>query len=168
MTAPNVLDVIIIGAGQSALTTAYFLRRTSLSYLLLDEQPSPGGAWLHAWESLRLFSPAAWSSIAGWPMPAPVEPGNPRAAMLSIICDVTKIATGFPFSDRFESIRSAASTISGVCKQAISIGWLAQSSVRRAPGASLSFRLMKGASFFRVRRFTRLTTVTLVPSQVNG
>ncbi|ESQ97610.1 FAD-dependent pyridine nucleotide-disulfide oxidoreductase [Stutzerimonas chloritidismutans AW-1] len=77
MTAPNVLDVIIIGAGQSALTTAYFLRRTSLSYLLLDEQPSPGGAWLHAWESLRLFSPAAWSSIAGWPMPAPVEPGNP-------------------------------------------------------------------------------------------
>ena len=77
MTAPNVLDVIIIGAGQSALTTAYFLRRTSLSYLLLDEQPSPGGAWLHAWESLRLFSPAAWSSIAGWPMPAPAEPGNP-------------------------------------------------------------------------------------------
>ncbi len=77
MTAPNVLDVIIIGAGQSALTTAYFLRRASLSYLLLDEQPSPGGAWLHAWESLRLFSPAAWSSIAGWPMPAPVEPGNP-------------------------------------------------------------------------------------------
>lgn len=77
MTAPNVLDVIIIGAGQSALTTAYFVRRTSLSYLLLDEQPSPGGAWLHAWESLRLFSPAAWSSIAGWPMPAPGEPGNP-------------------------------------------------------------------------------------------
>src|SRR3546814_14422167 len=76
MTAPNVLDVIIIGAGQSALTTAYFVRRTSLSYLLLDEQPRPGGAWLHAWESLRLFSPAAWSSIAGWPMPTPVEPGN--------------------------------------------------------------------------------------------
>ncbi|MCQ4295343.1 ArsO family NAD(P)H-dependent flavin-containing monooxygenase [Pseudomonas stutzeri] len=77
MTAPNVLDVIIIGAGQSALTSAYFLRRTSLSYLLLDEQSGPGGAWLHAWESLRLFSPAAWSSIAGWQMPAPAEPGNP-------------------------------------------------------------------------------------------
>ncbi|MCQ4299188.1 ArsO family NAD(P)H-dependent flavin-containing monooxygenase [Pseudomonas songnenensis] len=77
MPAPNVFDVIIIGAGQSALTTAYFLRRTSLSYLLLDEQPGPGGAWLHAWESLRLFSPAAWSSIAGWPMPTPTEPGNP-------------------------------------------------------------------------------------------
>ncbi len=77
MTAPNVLDVMIIGAGQSALTTAYFLRRTSLSYLLLDEQPGPGGAWLHAWDSLRLFSPAAWSSIAGWPMPAPAGLGNP-------------------------------------------------------------------------------------------
>lgn len=77
MTASNVLDVIVIGAGQAALTTAYFLRRTSMSYLLLDEQSGPGGAWLHAWESLRLFSPAAWSSIAGWPVPAPAEPGNP-------------------------------------------------------------------------------------------
>lgn len=77
MTASNVLDVIVIGAGQAALTTAYFLRRTSMSYLLLDEQSGPGGAWLHAWESLRLFSPAPWSSIAGWPMPAPAEPGNP-------------------------------------------------------------------------------------------
>lgn len=77
MSAPHVLDVIIIGAGQSALATAYFMRRTALSYLLLDDQPAPGGAWLHAWNSLRLFSPAAWSSIAGWPMPTPVEPGNP-------------------------------------------------------------------------------------------
>ena len=77
MTASKVVDVIVIGAGQSALTIAYFLRRTSLSYLLLDEQSGPGGAWLHTWASLRLFSPAAWSSIAGWPMPAQSEPGTP-------------------------------------------------------------------------------------------
>lgn len=62
-------DVIIIGGGQSALATAYFLRRTKRSFLILDDQPGAGGAWLHAWKSLKLFSPAAWSSIAGWPMP---------------------------------------------------------------------------------------------------
>src|SRR5690606_4060640 len=68
--SPKDVDVVVIGGGQSALATAYFLRRASLSFLLLDEQAAPGGAWLHGWNSLRLFSPATWSSIPGWPMPA--------------------------------------------------------------------------------------------------
>ena len=63
-------DVIIVGAGQAGLSVAYFLRRTNLSVLLLDAEDAGGGAWQHGWDSLRLFSPAAWSSIAGWPMPA--------------------------------------------------------------------------------------------------
>lgn len=64
-------DVIIVGAGQSALSVAYFLRRTNRSVLLLDAEEAGGGAWQHAWDSLTLFSPASWSSIAGWPMPDP-------------------------------------------------------------------------------------------------
>lgn len=63
-------DVIIIGAGQAGLSVAYFLRRTQRSVLLLDAEKQGGGAWQHAWDSLRLFSPAAWSSIAGWPLPS--------------------------------------------------------------------------------------------------
>lgn len=62
-------DVIIIGGGQAALSVAYFLRRTSCSVLILDAEKQGGGAWQHGWDSLRLFSPASWSSIAGWPMP---------------------------------------------------------------------------------------------------
>ncbi|MFN3734178.1 ArsO family NAD(P)H-dependent flavin-containing monooxygenase [Comamonas testosteroni] len=62
-------DVIIVGAGQAGLSVAYFLRRTNLSVLLLDAEEAGGGAWQHGWDSLRLFSPASWSSIAGWPMP---------------------------------------------------------------------------------------------------
>ncbi|PIB53737.1 ArsO family NAD(P)H-dependent flavin-containing monooxygenase [Pseudomonas sp. 2822-17] len=69
-------DVVVIGGGQSALTVAYFLRRTGLSYVLLDAESAPGGAWRHGWDSLRLFSPSAWSSIAGWPMSA-VPGGTP-------------------------------------------------------------------------------------------
>ncbi len=69
-------DVVIIGGGQAALSVAYFLRRTSLSYVLLDAEDAPGGAWRHGWPSLRLFSPAQVSSLSGWPMP-PVPDGFP-------------------------------------------------------------------------------------------
>jgi len=65
----NEYDVLIIGGGQSALACAYFLRRTALSYLILDDQPSSDGAWQHGWDSLTLFSPAEYSSLPGWMMP---------------------------------------------------------------------------------------------------
>lgn len=62
-------DVIIIGGGQSALAVAYYLRRTTLRYLLLDSETYPGGSWQHGWHSLSLFSPALWSSLPGVLMP---------------------------------------------------------------------------------------------------
>jgi thioredoxin reductase len=61
----NQFDVIIIGGGQSGLALGYYLRRTGLSYVILDNQREPGGAWLHTWKSLRLFSPAQWSLLPG-------------------------------------------------------------------------------------------------------
>lgn len=69
-------DVLIIGGGQAALATAYFLRRTNLSFIILDAEQGAGGALRHGWDSLRLFSPATWSSIPGWMMP-PVQDGYP-------------------------------------------------------------------------------------------
>lgn len=65
----KVLDVIVIGGGQSALACGYYLRRAQLNYLILDKQMLPGGAWLNAWDSLTLFSPAEYSSLPGWAMP---------------------------------------------------------------------------------------------------
>lgn len=66
---PALLDVIVIGGGQAGLATAYYLRRAGLSYAVLDAGETPGGAWRHGWDSLRLFSPGSWSSLPGWPMP---------------------------------------------------------------------------------------------------
>lgn len=63
-------DVIIVGAGQSGLATAYYLRRHGLDPLLLDAQPTPGAAWLHVWPSMTLFSTAEFSNLPGMPMPA--------------------------------------------------------------------------------------------------
>lgn len=62
------VDVVVVGGGQAALAVGFYLRRTGLGFVLLDEQPGPGGAWRHGWSSLRLFSPARWSSLPGWPM----------------------------------------------------------------------------------------------------
>jgi len=73
---PQQVDVVVIGGGQAALASAYFLRRTGLSFVLLDAEDGPGGAWRHGWNSLRLFSPAMWSSIPGRPMP-PKPDGYP-------------------------------------------------------------------------------------------
>lgn len=67
------VDVVIIGGGQAALSTAYFLKRKKISFIILDNQQRAGGAWLHAWQSLRLFSPNSWSSLSGWMMPTTAD-----------------------------------------------------------------------------------------------
>ena len=72
------VDVVIVGGGQAALAAGYYLQRANrdrpigrapLRFVLFDQRPAPGGAWRDGWQSLRLFSPAAYSSLPGWPMP---------------------------------------------------------------------------------------------------
>ena len=65
----NNYDVVVIGGGQAGLSMGFYLRRTGLSYVILDAQEKAGGAWLRGWDSLRLFSPAQWSSLPGWLFP---------------------------------------------------------------------------------------------------
>lgn len=65
----RVLDVAVVGGGQAGLALGFYLRRTTLAYAILDAGEAPGGAWRHGWRSLRLFSPARWSSLPGWLMP---------------------------------------------------------------------------------------------------
>ncbi|MFI5979348.1 ArsO family NAD(P)H-dependent flavin-containing monooxygenase [Streptomyces sp. NPDC051555] len=62
-------DVVVIGGGQSGLAAGYHLRRLGIEHLVLDAQTAPGGAWQHTWDSLRLFSPATYSSLPGRLMP---------------------------------------------------------------------------------------------------
>lgn len=65
--------IVVVGAGQAGLATGYYLQRAGLApgrdFLVLDGDEQPGGAWQHAWDSLTLFSPSAFSSLPGWLMP---------------------------------------------------------------------------------------------------
>ncbi|WP_314251989.1 ArsO family NAD(P)H-dependent flavin-containing monooxygenase [Streptomyces sp. DSM 40907] len=67
-------DVVVIGGGQSGLAAGYHLRRLGIEHVILDAQTAPGGAWQHTWDSLRLFSPAPYSSLPGRLMPS--RPGE--------------------------------------------------------------------------------------------
>ncbi|MDO5513186.1 FAD-dependent oxidoreductase [Corynebacterium sp.] len=71
-------EVIIVGAGQAGLATAYYLRRHGITPLLIDAHPTPGAAWHHVWPSMTLFSTAEFSNLPGMPMPA--YDGFPPAA----------------------------------------------------------------------------------------
>ncbi|MCQ4207546.1 ArsO family NAD(P)H-dependent flavin-containing monooxygenase [Streptomyces longispororuber] len=78
MTQEHV-DVVVIGGGQAGLAAGYHLRRQGLDFVILDAQSTPGGAWQHTWDSLHLFSPAAFSSLPGRPMPVQVGEVYPDA-----------------------------------------------------------------------------------------
>ncbi|MFC8244534.1 ArsO family NAD(P)H-dependent flavin-containing monooxygenase [Streptomyces chartreusis] len=67
-------QVVVIGGGQAGLAAGYHLRRRGLTFVILDAQADPGGAWQHTWDSLHLFSPAAYSSLPGRLMPP--QPGE--------------------------------------------------------------------------------------------
>ncbi|WP_415764754.1 flavin-containing monooxygenase [Pseudomonas sp. ZB1P45] len=64
------MDVIVIGAGQAGLACGWHLRQQHLRFLILDAESKPGGNWRNYYDSLRLFSPAAYSSLPGMPFPA--------------------------------------------------------------------------------------------------
>ncbi|MFB0833757.1 ArsO family NAD(P)H-dependent flavin-containing monooxygenase [Arthrobacter halodurans] len=84
------VDVLVIGGGQAGLAAGYYLHRLARdaasgrggpapSYAILDAGARPGGAWRDYWKSLELFSPAAFSSLPGYQMPAWEGGGNPSA-----------------------------------------------------------------------------------------
>ena len=51
-------EIAVIGAGQAGLSSAYHLKRLGLAggrgFVVLDQNPIPGGAWQHRWPSLTL------------------------------------------------------------------------------------------------------------------
>ncbi len=61
-------DVVVIGAGQAGLSSAYFLRRAGVDFAVLDHSPGPGGAWQFRWPSLTLGATHRIHDLPGLPL----------------------------------------------------------------------------------------------------
>ena len=65
-------DTIVIGGGQAGLSMGYYLKRLGRPFVILDANERIGGSWAtRTWNSLRLFTPARFNGLPGWPFPAP-------------------------------------------------------------------------------------------------
>jgi cation diffusion facilitator CzcD-associated flavoprotein CzcO len=69
-------DVVVVGAGQAGLSSAYHLRSTGLDFAVLDADRAPGGAWQHRWPTLRMATVNGIFDLPGmhFPPPPPDEP----------------------------------------------------------------------------------------------
>jgi putative flavoprotein involved in K+ transport len=86
-TTGGPLDVLVIGGGQAGLAVGYYLRRTGMSFAILDAEEGPGGAWRRGWNSLRAFSPARYSSLSGHLMAGGPEKYPTRDEVVSYLAD---------------------------------------------------------------------------------
>jgi putative flavoprotein involved in K+ transport len=68
---PERVETIVIGGGQAGLSVGYHLARRGRPFLILDANQRVGDAWRTRWDSLRLFTPARYSGLAGMPFPGP-------------------------------------------------------------------------------------------------
>jgi putative flavoprotein involved in K+ transport len=64
-------ETVIIGGGQAGLSVGYHLARRGRRFVILDANQRIGDAWRKRWDSLRLFTPARYNGLPGWPFPAP-------------------------------------------------------------------------------------------------
>ncbi len=85
-----IYDVIIVGGGQSALACAYYLRKTSLKYLIIDANKYCGGSWSQNWQNLDLFSAAQHSSLPGWLMPKTKNEYPTKEEAIDYLCQYEK------------------------------------------------------------------------------
>ncbi|MFC6510110.1 NAD(P)-binding domain-containing protein [Promicromonospora citrea] len=77
----NRATVVVIGGGQAGLSAAYHLLRRGFvsaveqpgaarTFVVLDANPAPGGAWQHRWESLRMATVNGIFDLPGLAQPA--------------------------------------------------------------------------------------------------
>jgi putative flavoprotein involved in K+ transport len=65
------IETLIIGGGQAGLSVGYHLARRDRRFVILDANQRVGDPWRTRWDSLRLFTPARYDGLPGWPFPAP-------------------------------------------------------------------------------------------------
>lgn len=76
------VNIVVIGAGQAGLSAAYYLKKLGLAqgrdFVILDQAPSPGGAWQYRWPSLTLSTVNGIHDLPGMSFQETVPTDNPQ------------------------------------------------------------------------------------------
>ncbi len=122
----RVATVVVIGAGQAGLSAGYHLERRGFAsaltegprpgpvdgatapdpartFVMLDADPAPGGAWQHRWTSLRMATVNGIFDLPGFPKP-PIDPDEPSRTA------VPRYFAAFEQAERLPILRSTAVT----------------------------------------------------------
>ena len=75
-------DVLVVGGGQAGLVASWYQARAGVEHLVLDAEQRVGDAWRRRWDSLELFSAAAYDALPGLRFPGDPEhfPGKDEVA----------------------------------------------------------------------------------------
>jgi len=66
----DILDVLVIGAGQAGLAMGHHLAQRGSRFQIIDAHAEIGQVWRTRWDSLRLFTPPQYDNLPGLPFPA--------------------------------------------------------------------------------------------------
>ncbi|MGN7881603.1 NAD(P)-binding domain-containing protein [Ensifer sp. 22460] len=77
------VNIVVIGAGQAGLSSAYHLMKLGLqpgrNFIVLDKNDKPGGAWQHRWPSLTLSTVNRLHDLPGMEFAEVVPVGETEA-----------------------------------------------------------------------------------------
>jgi putative flavoprotein involved in K+ transport len=63
-------ETVVIGGGQAGLAVGYQLAKRDRLFVILEANERIGDSWRKRWDSLRLFTPARYNGLDGFPFPA--------------------------------------------------------------------------------------------------
>lgn len=82
------IDIVVIGAGQAGLSSAYHLRRAGFrpdrDFVTFDQSPGPGGAWQFRWPSLTLATANRVHDLPGLKLEDVVDVGAAEQVQASV------------------------------------------------------------------------------------
>src|SRR5215216_3544486 len=89
----------------------YFLSRQGRDFRILEAADQPAAAWRERWDSLRLFTPARYSSLPGMPFPGEVDRYPTRDEVVSYLTDYAhRFELTVEFNSRVGSLHRANGT----------------------------------------------------------